>query len=143
MIEFSYLRSTAQNKWTAYAVLLFCGGERGIRTLVRFWRKLISSQPRYDHFDTSPCKKYSVFGENNRISSQPRYVPLRCPKFVIRYAHQILTAATPFCSLHLPPAALANVPTSISLRMLLTCCTRSQGELSLLDAYCTYLTLVL
>ncbi len=32
-----------------------------------------SSQPRYDHFDTSPCKKYSVFGENNMISSQPRY----------------------------------------------------------------------
>ena len=30
------------------------GGERGIRTLVRFWRKLISSQPRYDHFDISP-----------------------------------------------------------------------------------------
>ena len=34
---------------------------------------MISSQPRYDHFDTSPCKKYSVFGENNMISSQPRY----------------------------------------------------------------------
>ncbi len=34
---------------------------------------MISSQPRYDHFDTSPCKKYSVFGENNMISSQARY----------------------------------------------------------------------
>ena len=34
---------------------------------------MISSQARYDHFDTSPCKKYSVFGENNMISSQARY----------------------------------------------------------------------
>ena len=29
------------------------GAEGGIRTLVCFWHKLISSQPRYDHFDTS------------------------------------------------------------------------------------------
>ena len=30
-------------------------------------------------------------------------------------ARQILTAATPYCSLCLPQAALANVPTSIRL----------------------------
>ena len=34
---------------------------------------------------------------------------------LLAYAHQILTAATPFCSLFPPPAAVANVPTSISL----------------------------
>ena len=31
----------------------FIGAEGGIRTLVCFWHKLISSQPRYDRFDTS------------------------------------------------------------------------------------------
>ena len=31
----------------------FFGAEGGIRTLVCFWHKLISSQPRYDRFDTS------------------------------------------------------------------------------------------
>ena len=30
---------------------------------------------------------------------------------------KISTAATPFCSLHPPPAAVANVPTPISLRI--------------------------
>ena len=30
----------------------------------------------------------------------------------LAFARQILTAATPFCSLYLPQAALANVPTS-------------------------------
>ncbi len=34
---------------------------------------LISSQARYDHFDTSPQYNYSVLGTDNMISSQPRY----------------------------------------------------------------------
>ena len=38
---------------------------------------------------------------------------------LLAFARQILTAATPYASLHLPPAALGNVPTSISLRILL------------------------
>ena len=53
------------------------------------------------------------------ISSQPRYVLLRCPNFFARCSlRKISTAATPFCSLHPPPAAVANVPTSISPSML-------------------------
>ena len=53
------------------------------------------------------------------------YVLLRCPKFFARIAHKISTAATPFCSLYLPPAALANVPTSISLRKKFVVLTRT------------------
>ena len=34
---------------------------------------LISSQARYDHFDTPPWEIYSVFSTDNTISSQPRY----------------------------------------------------------------------
>ena len=34
---------------------------------------LISSQARYDHFDTSPQYNYSVLGTDNMISSQSRY----------------------------------------------------------------------
>ena len=33
----------------------------------------ISSQARYDHFDTPPWEIYSVFGTDNMISSQARY----------------------------------------------------------------------
>lgn len=32
-----------------------------------------SSRARYDRFDTSPFRKYSVFGADNMISSAPRY----------------------------------------------------------------------
>lgn len=32
-----------------------------------------SSAARYDHFDTLPYNKYSVFGESNMISSAARY----------------------------------------------------------------------
>ena len=74
----------------------------------------ISSQPRYDHFDTSPSygksPKETCFSVSD-TSGAPRYVPLRCPKFYARYTHRrISTAAAPFCSLILPLAALANVP---------------------------------
>ena len=33
----------------------------------------ISSRARYDRFDTSPFREYSVFGTDNMISSQARY----------------------------------------------------------------------
>ena len=33
----------------------------------------LSSRARYDRFDTSPFRKYSVFGTDNMISSQARY----------------------------------------------------------------------
>ncbi len=34
---------------------------------------MISSRARYDRFDTSPFRKYSVFGTDNMISSAARY----------------------------------------------------------------------
>ena len=37
--------------------------------------------------------------------------------FLLALAHKISTAATPYASLDLPPAALGNVPTSIPLRI--------------------------
>ena len=54
-----------------------------------------------------------------RISSQPRYVLLRFPKKSsgFRCSSIFLAAATPCCSLHLPRAALAAVPTSIPLHI--------------------------
>ncbi len=81
----------------------------------------LSSQSRYDHFDTSPyiptcfhrVFSYSFFAK--------RDVPL-CPvavsrNFSMHFRAKISTAATPFCSLLLPPAALTNVPSSILLRI--------------------------
>ena len=53
----------------------------------------------------SPCRFFGTFLDGTR-----KVLLLRYPKFVVRFAHQILTAATPYCSLHPPPAALANVP---------------------------------
>ena len=42
--------------------------------------------------------------------------PVAVPKkFIAKNCLNFLTAATPYCSLHLPQAALANVPTSIRL----------------------------
>ena len=48
----------------------------------------------------------------------PVAVPEICCSHSLR---QISTAATPYCSLDLPPAALANVPTSIPLHIRLRC----------------------
>ena len=45
----------------------------GFEPTGRFTGQTISSRSRYDHFDTPPCRKYSVFGTDNMISSQPRY----------------------------------------------------------------------
>ncbi len=40
--------------------IYYGGGEGGIRTLVRCYLKLISSQPRYDRFDTSPFRVAAI-----------------------------------------------------------------------------------
>ena len=82
--------------------------------------KLISSQPRYDHFDISAYMFSSVGNKTSDLifssNGEPRYVLPVYPKFSARCSlRKISTAATPFCSLHPPPAAVANVPTSISL----------------------------
>ncbi len=37
------------------------------------WTLSISSQPRYDHFDTSPNNNYSILRHCHMISSQLRY----------------------------------------------------------------------
>ena len=44
-----------------------------------------------------------------------RDLPVAVPKICAPHLRrlQILTAATPFCSLHPPPAALANVPVPV------------------------------
>ena len=71
---------------------------------------LISSQARYDHFDTPPWEIYSVFSTDNTISSQPRYdhfdtaayLPLlKYPIFAEMSRRQPRVAAAP---LHLPRA---------------------------------------
>ena len=73
-------------------------------------------------FQLRPVKSRAKFKTKSNFcllsTGEPRYVLLRYPKFFARCSlRKISTAATPFCSLSLPPAALANVPTSISLRI--------------------------
>ena len=85
--------------------------------LKAFWKidfrlaKKISSQPRYDHFDTSPSmlnpvleyNDYSIFHRTGR----PAFVRLRCPK---KSAHpwvfDFFDRCTQISSLHPPQAAL-------------------------------------
>ena len=49
--------------------------------------QLISSQSRYDHFDTSPFNNYLVFGANNMISSQSRYDHFDTSPFLFFYSY--------------------------------------------------------
>ena len=87
--------------------------------------KLISSQPRYDRFDTAAYLLNSHRSINAKfhysLSAVMRGPVMSCcgtRNFLLGFClHKISTAVTPFCSLHPPPAALANVPTSITLRM--------------------------
>jgi len=51
------------------------------------------------------------------ISSQPRYVLLRCPKFFVRFRLQNFDRCHSLCSLLPPPAAVASLPTSIPLHI--------------------------
>ena len=100
---------------------------------VSFWRKVwdsnprarkgkrFSRPPRYDHFDNLPF----MLNLKDEINNQYSVVRLRLVMSCCgaRKVHRIRrcsifsTAATPYCSLHLPPAALANVPTSITFRV--------------------------
>ena len=81
--------------------------------------KLISSQPRYDHFDISPhmikLKTSLIF--KIHLAGRPVMSCCGTQNLLLAFARQILTAATPYCSLYLPPVALANVPTSIYLHI--------------------------
>ena len=76
---------SAKKKGLTHFVSNLCfsyGAEGGIRTLVCFWHKLISSQPRYDRFDTSAYKKhikfYGILIENCLLTS--RKSSLQIPK---------------------------------------------------------------
>ena len=64
------LSSKIQEKWSIWEILRENESFRGLQS-----DKLgyLSSQSRYDHFDTLPCNNYSVLERNNMISSQPRY----------------------------------------------------------------------
>ena len=98
-----------------------------------FWRKVwdsnprarkgkrFSRPPRYDHFDNLPfmlnlkMRSTIIIKLFGSASLCPVAVPEKI--FASVGARFYSTAATPFCSLHLPQAALANVPTSITFRM--------------------------
>ena len=55
--------------------------------------------------------------------------PVAVPEiFCSLTARMISTAATPFCSLHPPPAALANVPASVTLQIYLYAIVRASGK---------------
>ena len=77
-------RPTASKEKCSHTEWCNCifGAEGGIRTLVCFWHKLISSQPRYDRFDTSAYKKhikfYGILIENCLLTS--RKSSLQIPK---------------------------------------------------------------
>ena len=78
--------------------------------------KTISSRSRYDLFDTSPylidTHQIARFGASFSLC------PVAVPEIFLHRRAKISTAAAPFVSLYLPPAALADVPSSIHLQML-------------------------
>ena len=110
--------SYAKTKTPHKVVFLFWRRERDSNPRV-LAHKLISSQPRYDHFDISPymikLKMSLIFVIY--LAGRPVMSCCGAQNLLLAFARKILTAATPFCSLNLPPAALANVPTSISLQV--------------------------
>ena len=71
-------------------------------------RKLISSQPRYDHFDTAAYVLYKR-DENLYGSSSAPLCPVAVPEMNIAIAQSFRPLPPPFCSLHPQKAALANV----------------------------------
>ena len=59
----------------------------------------------------------SHMAEKSRPRRRSQTSPVAVPEILCSLsAHRISTAATPFCSLLPPPAALANVPASVTLR---------------------------
>ena len=89
-----------------------------------FWRKrwdsnpralacyLISSQARYDHFDTLPYIKFLFLRLFFAfVGGLARYVLLRCPKFSARKrCSQNFDRCHSLASLNLPPATLGSLP---------------------------------
>ena len=112
-------------------------GERRKAFPIFFWRsgrdsnpreialKLISSQPRYDRFDTAAYllnSRRSVdllfYSSFSAVMRGPVMSCCGARNFLLVFRlRKISTAATPFCSLYPPPAALANVPASIPLHI--------------------------
>ena len=98
---------------------LKCGGEGGIRTHVPVKANAFRVRPVM-----STSIRLRIYKTQNSlffITLSDGAAPL-CPvavpkKFIAKYCLNFLTAATPYCSLHLPQAALANVPTSIRLHI--------------------------
>ena len=100
------------NKRSEKTDRLFIGAEGGIRTLVCFWHKLISSQPRYDRFDTSAYKKhikfYGILIENCQLTS--RKSSLQIPKkqgFSRVYMNRIVTKPSFF---RVSPVMTTSIP---------------------------------
>ena len=95
---------------------------QGVPRLGHLQTHTISSQPRYDHFDTAAYSidfSFLLFWELCAAGA-PRYVLPGYPKFFACFSlRRISTSGTPFCSLFPPQAAVANVPTSIPLHILL------------------------
>ena len=138
--------SPRQSKKGAIGTLCI-GGERGIRTLVCFWHKLISSQPRYDHFDISPymikLKTSLIFviylagrpvmsccGARNfllAMLAKFRPLPLRSLRF---FCHRQRSATSPLRIPHPKIDKLACQAQGVGIF--------AKGEISLRDAYCAY-----
>ena len=137
-----FMTTQAARSQATYTVMLIASdadeNKKGLKPVdfSPFWRKrwdsnpraredyLISSQGRYDHFDTLPYG-FVWLSENFRYTMVGPLCPVAVPKICCSLSlRQILTAATPFCSLYPPPAALANIPTSIRFRMDLFGCLR-------------------
>ena len=112
-----------------------------------FWHKLISSQPRYDRFDTSAYKKhikfYGILIENCLLTS--RKSSLQIPKkqgFSRVYMNRIGTKPSFF---RVSPVMTASIPLH---RYDVTACTYAEtsqgadifavGEIPLYDAYCVH-----
>ena len=82
----------------------------------------ISSQPRYDRFDTAPyilhcLRRYNLVVLFDRHGASPVMSCCGAQNLLLAYARQILTAATPYASLYPPQAALGNGSASIPLHM--------------------------
>ena len=80
--------------------------------------KLISSQPRYDHFDTSPCINLLIYCPKRDFESAP-LCPVAVPEILCSlFASQNFDRCHSLSSLFLPLAALASLPTSIRLQII-------------------------
>ncbi len=111
--EFHLQKKKPPQRWFSF------GGDGGIRTHVPVKANAFRVRPVM----TSSIRLhiYLIYKLLETENIRKRGAPL-CPVAVPKICYglerrQILTAATPYCSLHLPQAALANVPTSIRLHI--------------------------